>query len=49
LLVQPDDLEAMSAALIRLCKDQELRYGLTKAEAPQHFEAMLRETFAQYR
>jgi len=49
LLCQSNNLEQFSAALIRLCKDQELRVQLAKATPPEHFKIMLRETFAQYR
>jgi glycosyltransferase involved in cell wall biosynthesis len=49
LLFQSENLEQLTAALIRLCKDQELRVQFSKITPPEHFETMLRETFAQYR
>ena len=49
LLFQSENLEQLTAALIRLCKDQELRVRFSSITPPEHFETMLRETFAQYR
>jgi len=49
LLFQSENLEQLTAALMRLCKDQELRVQFSKVTPPEHFETMLRETFAQYR
>ena len=49
LLFQSGNLEDLTAKLVRLCKDQELRVNLSKNTSPDNFEVMLRETFALYR
>jgi len=49
LLCQSENLQQFTDALIRLCKDQELRNQFSKITPPEHFETMLRETFAQYK
>jgi glycosyltransferase involved in cell wall biosynthesis len=49
LLAPPNDVDAFASALIKLCKDEELRVNMSKHPAPDRFETMLRETFALYR
>lgn len=49
LLFQSENLSQLTEALVRLCKDQELRARFSRVTAPEYFEIMLRETFVQYK